>query len=146
MDPNQSVAPEHVFHFRDGKKAHNLNDLKEVLQTQSDDEFNHHVDANNNDYANWVEYVYKDKTLADELRKMMTRTQMLEKLGENMAEQLYAKPIKPTTPPQIMEKPDGTLHPTVSTEHVHKFIVKEFLWGALLGLVVGFILAWILRM
>lgn len=77
-DIDESVPTEHVFHFRDGKKAHNLKDLRDALEVMSADEFAHHVDDANNDFANWVEFVYRNPSLASDLRKANTDAHMVE--------------------------------------------------------------------
>ena len=152
-DPNENVAPEHVFHFKDGKKAHNLKDLRDAIARMDDATFDHHVEDDNNDFANWVEFVYKNDALAKDLKKVSGRKAMLEvldaELGEYGGKEPEDEPVedpneafsgKPSEPPQTMETHDGQQVQTVSTQAPHKFIVKEFFWGFLVGLLVGIIL------
>ncbi len=223
INPYDNVAEEHVFHFRDGKKAHNLMDLRNVIEKMPLDEFNHHVDEFNNDFANWVEFVYKNPELANDLRKVTTRREILEILdvelgkyfdsssdsgrdsskdsssssddfassndgslnssvgGDSIASEksdsgsklveasssssdespanssavdfkessdsvsktkklLFEEPYKPSTPPQTIVTPDGELVHTISTQAVHHFIVKEFVYGVITGFILGFLL------
>jgi len=158
VDPNKEVTQEHIFHFRDGSQAHSVADLKEVLETMPMDEFNHHVDEFNNDFANWVEFIYKDDGLANDLRKVTSQKQTIEileiELGKYVGKKetteikesvekksgLYEDPIKPTTPPQSISMPNGDVHHTISTEAAHHFIVKEFIYGAIAGILVGILL------
>jgi hypothetical protein len=162
MDVRQNVPSEHIFHFRDGDQAHNLQDLRDVINTMPIDEYEHHVDQFNNDFANWVEFVYKDPSLASDLRTVTSQKQAIEVLDaelgrydqlaalnnpvapiislSNQSKQLFEEPVKPTSPPQIIVSHEGELHPSVSTEAVHKFIVKEFLYGLVMGLIIGLVL------
>ena len=68
-DPFKDVPVEHIFHFSDGKKAHNLHALREAIASMDESTYASHVDEQNNDFANWVEFVYKSKPLADESRR-----------------------------------------------------------------------------
>ncbi|MBW2983213.1 hypothetical protein KY327_02825 [Candidatus Woesearchaeota archaeon] len=152
-DTTDNVAPEHVFHFKDGKKAHNLHDLKDVIRKMDDDTFNHHVDEDNNDFANWVEFVYKNESLAKDLQKVSDKKRMAEviesELGEYGGEKPADEPVedpnelfsgKPSKPPQTLDTHDGKQVHTISTQATHKFIVKEFFWGFIVGLLAGILL------
>lgn len=150
-DPNAKVPEEHIFQFRDGAQAHNIKDLRAIISKMPDDEFTHHVDELNNDFANWIEFVYKDPALAADLRRVKTRKHTLEVLDAEIgvyennhlgAEkyQPFAEPIKPTPPPQTMEAHDGEIHHTISAESTRKFIVKEFIYGMVLGIILGAII------
>ena len=149
-----NVAPEHVFHFQDGQKAHNLHALHQALETMSEETYQHHVDVDNNDFANWVEFVYRNKPLADDLRKAPSQKAMLEVLdgelgkysGEQVADEpvddpawLFSKPAKLSDPPQSLVTADGKVVHSISTEAPHTFVIKEFLWGLLAGALLGFI-------
>jgi len=60
---------EQCFWATDGVVISNLKELEEALATMSPEVFNYHVDKERNDFAEWVEYVLKDKDLAKSLRK-----------------------------------------------------------------------------
>ena len=64
-------APE-KYHFvlKDGKKIKNLKELAESLSTMGDDVFHHHVNSFRNDFSSWVNDVFNEKTLAEELKHM----------------------------------------------------------------------------
>jgi hypothetical protein len=158
MDTQEKVAPEHVFHFMDGKKAHNLHDLRDAINSMKDDVFAHHVDDANNDFANWVEFVYKNDALAVDLRQVKKASRMVELIdaelgkfsGENIDDepvpepeppkQLHEDPVELSKPPQTMVTHDGKVVHAISTDAPHKFIVKEFFWGMLAGLLLGIVL------
>lgn len=170
-DPEAKVAPEHVFHFKDGKKAHNLKDLRDAIKSMGDDMFMHHVDDTNNDFANWIEFVYKNADLADDLRKVAKQARMVELLDaelglfggkppadnpveedapapeekapvtkEQRPKQLHEDPIQLSDPPQTIETHDGKSIHSISTDAPHTFIIKEFFWGMVAGLLLGILL------
>ena len=97
MDPLTKVAPEHVFHFQDGKKAHNLQDLRDALASMDDEVFRHHVDETNNDFANWVEFVYGNVSLAQDLRQVKSAQHMVDildvELGHFGGEPVADEPV-----------------------------------------------------
>ena len=114
--------------------------------------FDHHVDEENNDFANWVEFVYRNKELADDLRKVKDQKSMVEvldaELGTYSADSvpdpqvdepswLFSKPAKISDPPETIMSAEGKLVHAVSTVAPHKFVVKEFIWGFVVGLLVG---------
>ncbi|MBN1274809.1 hypothetical protein JXA12_00745 [Candidatus Woesearchaeota archaeon] len=166
-DPTTNVAPEHVFHFHDGKKAHNLQDLRDAIASANEESFAHHVDDENNDFANWAEFVYKNPELAEDLREAADRKRILEVLDAELgryggdeapddpvpepeepdhrkpAKQLHEDPFNPTHPPQSIEHDGEVLH-TVSTEAVHHFITKEFVWGLVAGILMGLVIMGVL--
>jgi len=155
VSPTDNVAPEHVFHFQDGKEAHNLKDLRDVMGDLSDEVLAEHLDDENNDFANWIEFVYKNKELAEDVRKLSDVKQMIEVIdaelgkygGEKLHDQavpqkksIFSDPGKYSHVPQTIKVPgEGDYH-TVSTEDHHKFIVKEMIWGFILGFIVGMVL------
>ena len=153
-NPYENVPEEHIFHFRDGDQAHNLEDLRNVINDMSDDEFTHHVDPVNNDFANWVEFVYKKPEVAGDMRKVTTQKQTIEVLDAEIGKyssndmlapekpkQRHEDPITPTPPPQTIVTHDGEVEQHVSTVATHRFLVKEFFGGLILGLIAGFLLA-----
>lgn len=156
QDPLKNVATEHIFHFNDGKKAHNLKDLYDAIKAMSNDAFLSHVTKENNDFANWAEYVYNDQTMADDLKKVTSQKQTLEVIGAAIgryilednkpeAKQPFESPASVSGPSQTITNPDGSITPTISTHAPHKFILKEFLYGTIFGASVVAILFLILR-
>ncbi len=158
-NPYDKVPTEHIFHFVDGKKAHNLKDLYEAIKKMDASKFSHHVDSENNDFANWVEFVYKNSEVAKDLRQVTDKKKILEIIGAQIGKyqaqtiveekpadkkQLHEEPAKVDGPSQVIKSHDGEHVHTISTEAAHKFVLREFLYGAALGLIVGFILAAIL--
>ena len=64
-------APEE-YHFvlQDGRKLESVYELIDELETMHEDLWKHHVNEMKNDFANWIEHVFEDKNLAEDLREM----------------------------------------------------------------------------
>lgn len=61
-------APEDkVFWCRDGQVFRNLYQLRDALEHMSPEVFTYHVDAQHNDFANWIRDVIGDRKLAQAL-------------------------------------------------------------------------------
>lgn len=61
------------FYLAGGKSAQSIEELAQVLKEVPDNEFVFHVNGAKNDFANWVEGVFEERDLADELRHVMER-------------------------------------------------------------------------
>lgn len=61
---------EKVFYLADGRKVKSLLELTEALESMSEDVFRHHVNAARNDFSNWVNDVFMDKELAQDLKSV----------------------------------------------------------------------------
>ncbi len=65
-----TAPPEKRFWLQDGPVLTDLRDLRDTLDGKmSDAQFAHHVGAERNDFADWVEYVLEEKTCAQALRR-----------------------------------------------------------------------------
>ena len=71
---------EHRFWACNGDVLSDLHDVAACLNSMSKDEFMHHVNAEKNDFANWVHDILGDKTLATSLRKVKTKAGTLKKI------------------------------------------------------------------
>lgn len=56
------------FVLKDGTRLRSLKELAFALGDMADEVFWHHVNEAGNDFANWVDGVFKDKELSDTLR------------------------------------------------------------------------------
>lgn len=62
-------APEkHVFYLKDGRKLETIYELVDELETMREEMFKEFVNEADNHFANWIEHVFGEKSLADELR------------------------------------------------------------------------------
>jgi hypothetical protein len=73
---------EQTFHHRtedkpffvcDGRHIHSLSELYTCLSSMSDESFLHHVNAERNDFASWIEYVFHEHQLATHILHLKTR-------------------------------------------------------------------------
>jgi hypothetical protein len=64
---------EKVFYLADGRKVKSLLELTEALENMSEDVFRHHVSAARNDFSNWINDVFKDKELAQDIKGVRDR-------------------------------------------------------------------------
>lgn len=89
-------APErYSFYLQDGRRLESIYELIDELETMSEDMFRRHVDKFNNDFANWIEHVFEEKTLAEELRlirdRMDTQRALLKHLVRELTKELHEK-------------------------------------------------------
>lgn len=78
------------FYFRNGRRASNIQELKDVLESMDEFEFKHHVNNERNDFANWVEGVFEKKKLAKNLREVSERDGMVIMLEDFLKKEKMA--------------------------------------------------------
>ncbi len=67
-------APEkYSFNLGDGRKLQSVYELIDELETMADDTFRNYVTDTENHFANWIQDVFSEKALADELRHVKDR-------------------------------------------------------------------------
>lgn len=59
------------------KVLHSLDDLSEAINLIDPETFHMHVNEEKNDFANWVQYVFGEEELAEQLRKFPTPLRMM---------------------------------------------------------------------
>ncbi|MFH1770582.1 MAG: hypothetical protein ABH828_03420 [archaeon] len=70
------------FHLADGQVLRSIGDLRESLKTMKDSLFEHHVSNDRNDFALWVNHVFGESELAEQIRSASTRRGLLKVLYE----------------------------------------------------------------
>ena len=63
------ASNEQCFWVTDGRVLGNLIELRDALESMSDDIYAYHVTKERNDFADWIEYVLQDSELAGSVRK-----------------------------------------------------------------------------
>jgi len=82
-------APEqHHFHLEDGRRIESVYELVDELETMTEDTFRHYVSDLENHFANWVEHVFEDKTLAEEMRHVQDRVETQRALLKHLVREL----------------------------------------------------------
>lgn len=69
----KNATPETSFYVCTGNVLNNPSQLAQVIEELNDEAFARHVNEAKNDFANWIEFVFNDKKLADQLRKAPTK-------------------------------------------------------------------------
>ena len=64
---SKRVKPENYFYLCDGGVLKNLKELAKTIRNMPEEHFEHHVNSNNNDFANWVIHVLKEAKLGEEM-------------------------------------------------------------------------------
>jgi len=68
-----SAEHERRFWVHDGQVLQNLKELCDAFENMSNETYQHHVTAEKNDFASWVEFILEDPMLAEKLRERDTR-------------------------------------------------------------------------
>lgn len=77
---------EHRFWCNDGKVYKSLADLANGLKNISSEAFSHHVNAEKNDFHNWVRDVFQDPKLAKDLKIARNNKWMASKVESRLKE------------------------------------------------------------
>lgn len=65
------------FYFSNGESAESLKEFMNKVADIDDDCFLHHVNDRQNDFANWIEFCVKDKVLANRVRKIKEKEEIV---------------------------------------------------------------------
>jgi len=185
------IPHEKQFHFADGTSIGSIDALRDKLESISYQEFYTHVNAEKNDFANWIRHVFKDERLADDLQKVTSIVETVEIINDYLVprplatgdlqsqieDQVEVHPPMdiqevPTTTPaaehggegadlEILQEDMDAREPVYETheepaheEPIHEMtlsprekkmlMVKEFVFGMILGLFIGLLLGRVL--
>lgn len=105
-------------------EIHNLHELADALEIMSDESYSHHVGAEGNDFADWVQGVVKDLELSEALNKSKNRREALQIVDKRLIHLQGKDKIKALT-----KKP------------MKAFSVIEFAAGLLFGIMIGILIA-----
>ena len=70
------IKPELYFKLLPGEELRNVKELAEALEKMSEEVFRHHVNAERNDFANWIRDVFYDVELAELMEHQRTKEGM----------------------------------------------------------------------
>jgi hypothetical protein len=79
------ISPEQYFYVSDGSVLKSLNDFVLKMKNISSDSFAHHVNAEKNDFANWIREVLKDGKLALSVSKAKSPTDVLSAIQKRLS-------------------------------------------------------------
>ena len=63
----RTIEPHHYFVLKSGRVLKDINELVGALRNMSNEDFEHHVTPEKNDFADWVRHVYEEGDLADKI-------------------------------------------------------------------------------
>ena len=72
----QNCPPDKIFWAYDGRTIKNLKELEHALHYMKPDAFKHHVKTDKNDFANWIDHVLHEETLAKLVSTAKTKDNM----------------------------------------------------------------------
>ncbi len=82
---------EYHFVLNDGNKLKSIQDLAASLEDMGEEVFRHHVNDFKNDFATWVEDIFKEENLGKEIRKarsrIETRIKVLQKIVDDVVKE-----------------------------------------------------------
>lgn len=172
------ISKDKWFYFTHGKHSSSIHELKEVVEEMKESDYAHHVNKHKSDFADWVEHVFKENELAQQMRATHNKKQLLKVLKDFLRPKHKIKTIKtqteePVQPVQPVSKQkterelsENQIHQIVEEarnkleediyqselsainrlggsyskyQHNH-FVVKEFVYGFVLGLIFGLIM------
>ena len=83
------------FNLHDGRRLQSVLELIDELETMSEEAFREYVTDTENHFANWVEHVFDDKLLAEDMRriknKMDTQRTILKHLVRDLLKEKNKK-------------------------------------------------------
>ncbi|MGV8141138.1 MAG: acetate/propionate family kinase [Candidatus Woesearchaeota archaeon] len=83
-----NINPEHYFVLQNGKVIKDLEELVQVLKNIDKKVFEYHVNDSKNDFASWIQYVFRSKRLAETIEDMRYREihQMIKVISTHIDE------------------------------------------------------------
>ena len=80
-----NVTGEYVFYLNDGRILRNIAELKDALNTMSNELYAYHVNSEKNDFSNWVKDIICDEKLANDLLKAKDRASAAKVTARRLA-------------------------------------------------------------
>ena len=75
QDITRDTDPDKYFYLVNGKQVKNAKELLREVKEMSKSDFDHHVNAERNDFSNWIKHVFGEADLADRLTLAQNKTQ-----------------------------------------------------------------------
>lgn len=83
-----NVSVEHYFILCNGQPLKNVLELADAVEDLRDEIFLYHVTPDKNDFATWINDIYADSDLANELANVKDKTRMKIVLYRNIIKRL----------------------------------------------------------
>lgn len=75
---------EKAFYMANGRVITRLSELPEIIENTDEQTFSYHVNAEKNDFANWIRDVFNSKPLANKISTKRNRTEMVKVLKSEL--------------------------------------------------------------
>ena len=79
------------FSLNDGRKLRTIYELIDELETMSEETFRQYATDFENHFANWIEHVFSEKNLAEEMRHIKNRMDTQRALLKHLVRELTKK-------------------------------------------------------
>ena len=81
-----NAPPGKEFMTTENKKAHTIQELTEQLKNMNNENYQAHIKEDKNDFANWIEHVFEQKELAENIRKTNNKEELIQTLENYIKE------------------------------------------------------------
>ncbi len=98
------IKTEQYFLLHNGKAVKSLSELVEVLKTIDDSIFSFHVNANKNDFGNWIKDVLKDFELASKIANIKTKEGLIKEIESKLLDTNKIEEVRADMKKAISEK------------------------------------------
>lgn len=88
-DISKNAPKDRYFILCNGKQVKNVKELAEVVEDIEEHVFNHHVRVDGNDFAQWVEDIFKDLELAQKLADVKDKRHMQLVIYKHITHKLW---------------------------------------------------------
>lgn len=119
------VEPEFRFWLSNGTVIKNVHELIEALRTMSPEMFSFHVNKEKNDFSNWIRDIIKDTALADKIKNVRKKEEMLAVLQERKDGFEYAKKQKEEDEKRQKIEIENAIKKIREESPLEKALVKE---------------------
>ena len=102
---NFRVTEEKSFGLSNGEKLYTLDQLSEAINLIEPDIFRAHVNEQKNDFAAWVDNVFEEHGLAEQLRQHPTPLRMMVSIEKFLRQPMTATPEAMPAPAPVVEAP-----------------------------------------
>jgi len=78
------IHPDKYFYLHGGGVMKSLHELLHILKDMEEHVFNHHVNEERNDFANWSRDVFQKKELADDIQHVKERDEIINRVTKHL--------------------------------------------------------------
>ena len=79
------IHPDKYFYLHSGGVIKSLHELWAILKNMEEHVFNHHVNEEKNDFANWIRHVFQREELADDIQHVKERDEIINRVRKHLS-------------------------------------------------------------